>query len=89
MQRFNLAKIDCKNLTSGVVEERAFKKNLKLYQLANKLFQMKTLHGAGSITILNSVDSKLVDLDSAMSIYQGLPTLNKRDAARQMPIAGN
>ena len=82
----DLAKTDCKNLTLMAVEERTFKKNPPLCRLANKLFQLKTLYGPGSITVVKDVDPKLVNLDGVLTFYQGLPKLNERAAARQMSL---
>ena len=56
----DLVKIDSKNLTLMLVEEKNFKKYLPSYYLANKLLQLKSLNGPESITIVKDVDSKLV-----------------------------
>ena len=42
INRVDLAKTDCKNLTLIVVEEKTFKKKPLMCRLANKLFQMST-----------------------------------------------
>ena len=71
LSKVDLAKTDCENLTLMVVEERTFRENLSLYYLANKLFQLKNLCGAGLITIIKDIDLKLVNLDRILK-YQGL-----------------
>ena len=57
--KVDLAKTDCQNLTFMIVEEKTFRKNPSLYYLANKLFSLKNLYRAGSITIIKDIDLKL------------------------------
>ena len=52
VSKVDLAKTDCKNFTLIVVKERIFRKNPSLYCLANKLFWLKNLYRAGSITVI-------------------------------------
>ena len=86
INRVDLAKTDCKNLTLMVVKEKTFKKKPSMYRLANKLFQMSTLYGAGSITVIKDLNPKLVDLDGVVLNYQGLPKMNEQAAAKQMSL---
>ena len=68
----DLAKIDCKDLTLMVVEEKTFKKRPPICCLANKLFQLKSLHGLRLITYVKNTDPKVVNLDRVLASYQGL-----------------
>ena len=56
--------------------------------MANKIFQLKSYHGAKTTTVLKDVDPKVIALDGVLTSYQGLPQLHKRSAARHMLNAG-
>ena len=86
MNRVDLAKIDCKNLTLIVAQEKTFKKKPSMYYLANKLFEMSTLCRARATTVIKDLNPKLVDLDGFLLNYQGLPKHNEQAAAKQMSL---
>ena len=86
MNRVDLAKTDCKNLTLMVIQEKTFKKKLSMCRLANKLFPTSTLHRARAITVIKDLNPKLVDLDGFLLNYQGLPKHNEQAAAKQMSL---
>ena len=67
-----------------VVQEKNSQENPPTHRLANKLFQMSSLHRAGAITVFKDLNPKLVNLDRVLLSYQGLPKLNKQAAAKQM-----
>ena len=71
-----------------MAEEKTFKKNPPLYHLANAMFQLKSLCGAGSIAVVKDVDPKLINLDGVLMCYQGSPKLYERVAARHISHEG-
>ena len=66
MNRIDLAKTDYKKLTLMVVQEKTFKKNPLICRLVSKVFQMSSLYGAGSISVMKDLNPKLVNLDRVL-----------------------